>query len=370
MISSLFSPVTLRNCELKNRVIAAPPPSHLAEPDGRVTASMLDYYHNLADTDIGMVIVEAAAISAEGQSWQKQLSLFRPEAISGLSRLVEKIRNRGALPVAQLYHGGINAIPGLNQTVYGAGLPRIKRISANIVEMKKEKIAQVLSEYAAAAKLAWNAGFSGIEIQAAGSSLPHQFLSPITNTRRDDYACETGGGDRFLQQLVRAVKQAVPDLLLFVCMPLRDLLPGGYGLSNAIKTAQSIKSEGVELFRVTEGLKFGNPLQLHPALDKTAPDAPFSDDTHIFRNETRYLTVLSGKVSTPQVALNRLKKGTADFVALGRTLNREPLWLGGRLASDLLPWQRCLRCAICKAAAEGCPDRDGLNRWLIIQNAK
>ena len=174
---------------------------------------MLDYYP-IADTDAGMVIVEAAAVSAEGRSWQKQLSLFRPETISGLSRLVEKIRNRGALPVAQLYHGGINAIPGLNQTVYGAGQPRIKRISASIVAMNKEKIAQVFSEYAAAAKLAWNAGFSGIEIQAAGSALPHQFLSPITNTRHDDYAFEIGGGDRFLQQLVRTVKQAYSDLLL------------------------------------------------------------------------------------------------------------------------------------------------------------
>ncbi len=190
-------------------------------------------------------------------------------------------------------------------------------------------------------------------------------MSPLTNHRCDDYSAAAHGGVLFLHQVVRAVKQAVPDLLLIVNLSLKDLIPGGYGLSSAIRAASILKAEGVDIFRVTEGIRIGNPLQLHPALGKSAPDAPFAEDTQIFKNETGCMTVLSGKVSTPEEAINRIRKGTADFIALGRTLNREPLWLGGQLDSGLLPWQKCLRCPVCKAASEGCPDRPGLNRWQL-----
>lgn len=370
MITSLFSPVSLKNRDFKNRVIAAPPPSYLAGPDGQVQTQMLDYYNNLADTDAGMVIVEAAAVSLEGRAWLKQLGIHSSAMINGLSRLVEKIRSRGAVPVAQLFHGGINSIPGPDQIVAGPSAIEHRKLNARIHEIKKDKFAQIVNDYSEAARIAWNAGFSGIEIQAAEGSLPQQFFSPLLNHRRDDYSTDYNGGVLLLQQIVRAVKKAVPDLMLLVRLSLRDLLPGGFCLSTAIKAAQILKSEGIDIFHLTEGLKVGNAQLLHPSLDKTAPDAPFSEDTHIFRNETGLLTVLSGKVSTPEIAINRMKKGGADFVALGRTLNREPLWLGGQIDSGLLPWQKCLRCPICKAASDGCPDRIGLNRWQLAPQPK
>lgn len=317
-----------------------------------------------------MVIVEAAAVSIEARSWLKQLGIYSSEMINGLSRLVERIRSRGAVPIAQLFHGGINAIPVANQVVFGPSAPQHRKISANINEIKNDKFGQIVHDYAEAARIAWNAGFSGIEIQAAEGSLPQQFLSPILNFRKDDYSTSYNGGVLFLQQIVKAVKKAVPDLMLLVRVSLRDLVPGGFCLSTAIKIAEILKNEGIDVFHLTEGLKIGNPLLLHPSLDKTAPDAPFSEDAHIFRNETHLMTVLSGKVSTPELAINRMKKGTADFVALGRTLNREPLWLGGQLDTGLLPWQKCLRCPICKAASDGCPDRPGLNRWQIAPQPK
>ncbi len=161
MISSLFSPFSLRNRDFKNRVIAAPPPSLLADATGKIQPQMLTYYYNLADTDVGTVIVEAMAVSAQGRSWPEQPGIFSGEMLNGLSRLVEKIRSRGAVPVAQLFHGGINAIP-VDMTVFGPSTVQHRKINARVNELKKENIAQVVSEYVEAAKIAWNAGFSGI----------------------------------------------------------------------------------------------------------------------------------------------------------------------------------------------------------------
>ncbi|HPT47300.1 MAG TPA: hypothetical protein PLM07_15575, partial [Candidatus Rifleibacterium sp.] len=233
MIASLFTPFRLKNREFKNRVIAAPPPSLLAGADGTVQPPMLTYYHNLADTDAGMVIVEAAAISREACSWPDQLGMFSGSMVSGLSRLVERIRSRGAVPVAQLFHGGINAIP-VNTVVFGPSGIQHRKISGKILEIKKEKFVQLANDYAEAARIAWDAGFSGIEIQAADGSLPQQFMSPLSNQRTDDYAFAKAGGILFLQQMVRAVKRVVPDLMLLVSMSMRDLIPAGGGLHSAI----------------------------------------------------------------------------------------------------------------------------------------
>lgn len=366
MIASLFSPVNIAGREFKNRAIASPPPSLLAEPDGRVSPQLMEYYQNLADTDVSVVIVEAAAISSEAVAWAKHLSIASTDMITGLSRLVEKIRNKGALPVAQLYHGGINASAGRNHTVSGPSTIAHRKITARISGMTTDKIRQTIDCYAAAATTAWNAGFSGIEIQAADGSLIQQFLSPLTNKREDTYAIGENEGSLLLMEVVRAVKQTVPDLLISIKLSLKDLVPGGKSLLSTIRTARMLKNDGIDLIHVTEGLTIGNPLLLHPSLGKTAADAPFSEDTHIFRQETGMTVILSGKISTPEVANTRLRKSAADFVSLGRTLNREPSWLRvSRIDDSIIPWQKCLRCSLCQAASEGCPDRHGVNRWLI-----
>jgi 2,4-dienoyl-CoA reductase (NADPH2) len=260
----------------------------------------------------------------------------------------------------------MNAIPGPNHTVYGASSRQFPKIAATVTEMKPDKIDKTIADYAQAAKHAWNAGFSGIHLQAAEGSLPHQFLSPITNQRRDDYCFAENSGALFLQELLTAVKAAVPALILIVSLSLRDLLPGGAGLSDAIKIARTLKNDGHGLIMVSEGLKIGQPLLLHPSLDKSAADAPYAEDAHIFRNETGCRVILSGKISTPDLAINLLKRKTCDFVAVGRTLNREPLWLADHFDNKLLPWQHCLRCTICRAATTGCPDRKGVNHWHLI----
>lgn len=368
MNPSLFTPTTLQNRELKNCVIAAPPPSLLAAADGRVTSELLDYYQNLASTGVGMLIVEATAVSAEGRAWPNQTAIFDHDSLNGFSRLTEKIRLHGALPVIQLYHGGMNSIPGPGHTVYSASSLRHSKINAVIAEMKPDKIDKTISDYVQAAKSAWNTGFSGIHLQAAEGSLPHQFLSPITNLRRDDYCFAENSGALFLQELITAVKSAVPDLVLIVSLPLRDLLPGGAGLKDAIQVARTLKKNRHDLIMISEGLKIGQPLLQHPSLDKSAADAPYAEDAHIFRNETGCRVIMAGKVGTPHTALSLLKRQTCDFIAVGRTLNREPLWLADHYDNKLLPWQHCLRCPICRAATSGCPDQKGVNHWHLLSS--
>lgn len=357
MISSLFHPLNLGNRELKNRVIAAPPPSLLATEHGLVTSDLLEYYQALSASGVSAVIVESASVNTSARSWQKQLDISAPETLGGLSRLVEKIRHKGALPVIQLYHGGVNAISTNSRQVKGPGKTKLKGMNYEVLPLTAPEIDQIVRDYVAAAIMSWNAGFSGIEIQAAEGSLLQQFLSPLTNMRADQYGMQNQCGSLLLLQIIKGIKQAVSDMVLLCKLSMKDLAPGGTGISSVIQVAQLLKKEGIELFHVTEGLVIGNPLRRHTALDKTSPDACFAEDAQIFRNELNHPVILSGRITNPQVAEVRIKQGFCDMVSLGRTLNRYKGWLKDAQLQMPPLSKPCLRCEICLSASQDCPDK-------------
>lgn len=357
MISSLFYPLNLGNRELKNRAIAAPPPSLLCSEEGTVTAELLSYYQNISQSGVSAVIVEGAAINPAAKSWPKHLDISATDALGGLSRLVEKIRHCGALPILQLYHGGINAFPTANSMVYGPSAVKLKGMRHEATALSKDQINQIIRDYVAGAIMAWNAGFSGIEIQAAEGSLLQQFLCPLVNKRTDQYSIKKNGGTSLLLEIVKLIKNATPDLFLIGKIAMKDLIPGGAGLHASIETAKLLKKEGVAMVHVTEGLIIGNPLKQHSALDKTAPASVFAEDSQILRHELKHPVILSGKIATPEIAESRLRREFCDLVSLGRTLNRNQYWLREAPLPTIKKTSPCRRCEICLYATQGCPDK-------------
>jgi 2,4-dienoyl-CoA reductase-like NADH-dependent reductase (Old Yellow Enzyme family) len=358
MTNRLTSPFDLGNRTFKNRMIAAPPSSLTGSFEGLVTADTIDYYQRLAETGVCAVIVEATAVSAKARAWSRQLDAGNDDALPGLSQLTERIRRGGALPFLQLYHAGINALIPSGSRIYGPGQPRLRKINTPVTALDQKKIDRIIDEYVGAAIMAWNAGFSGIEIAAADGSLVHQFLSPLTNPRTDEYGCKNVNGALFARQIVRGIKKVAPDLTLSVKLSLKDLLPGGNGLKQAFAIAELLKKEGIDIFNLTEGLIAGsNPLMIHPAVGNIAPETPFAEDAQIFRHEVDHPVILSGKIGRPAGAEQKIAREICDFVALGRTLNRCPNWPAQATNSEFYQAPACLRCKVCVAATTGCPDQ-------------
>lgn len=356
MKSSLFKPIKIGDRELKNRIIAAPPPSMLASDEGMVTPQLVDYYQKLAASGVCAVILSGVAVSDSATGWHKQLSISHPGSLNGFSRVVEKIRQKGALPFVQLYHAGYNNSMLRAFRNEETSLLQLKGQKHYIAALSAHDIHSITGEYINAAQNAWNAGFSGIEIQAAEGSIVQQFLSPLTNVRSDIFGATTLEGAELLFNIVKGIKRVAPDLLLVVKLPLKDLIPGGQRICATLKTAAALKKMGVDLIHVTEGLVTGSGLKRHAALDKTAIEAPFAEDAQILKNETACQVILSGKISTPQTAEKKIKTGCCDMISLGRTLNRNPDWLKDaqlEIKSSIKP---CLRCEVCIAASTGCPD--------------
>lgn len=355
MYEKLLFPTKINGRTIKNKVVAAPPPSFLCEKDGSLTPEFFNYYKNLIKSEPGILILESAAISKNGKAWPNQCVVSDEINFLAISELVIKIRNQEILPMIQLYHGGINAIPGKEHKLYGPSVIKNKNISGNIQELTTGEIDLLVEEYKKAASHIWNVGFSGVELNAAEGTIIHQFLSPITNKRKDEYAFGYDNGILILRKIIQAIKSIGPDLVFSLKISLRDLIPGGAGLNNAIELANDLKELGVDLFHVTEGMFLGKPACLHPFLRNNTSPTPFADDALIFKNETKTKVILSTGMFTPVLAEKVLAKECCDFISLGREINREPEWVTMAMTNQPIEfYKKCKHCMLCRAASEGC----------------
>ena len=355
MYEKLLFPIRINNRNIKNKIVAAPPPSFLCEKDGSISPQFFQYYKKLANSEPGILIIEGSAISNKGKGWQNQLVISEDVNFLAISELVINIRNHDILPMIQLYHGGLNAIPGDFHEVLAPSEIKEKNITAKIHPLTTTEIEQIVDEYKKAASLVWNVGFSGVELNVSENTLIHQFLSPITNKRKDEYAFGYDNGILLLRKIITAIKSVAPDLLFSLKLSLRDLIPGGSGLGNSIDIANGIKELGIDLFHLTEGLKFGSPYSLHPYICNSSSPAPFAEDALIFKKETNTTTIMSTEIQTPDIAEKYLSKEICDFISIGRTLNREPEWITMAMSNQPVEFfKKCKKCLLCKAAKSQC----------------
>lgn len=198
---------------VENRLAVAPMTTAQSEPDGRVSAAERAWLERLAGDGYGMVITCAAAISRTSIAFPNQLSFGEERFVPGLTALAAAMRAGGTLPVAQLCHGGSRAIPQLTgQPARSASRYELPGIPGFVppVPFTEAELEGVVEDHAAAAERAFRAGFAGVEMHGANGYLFTQFLSTMTNHRRDGYGGTLVNRARLARETVRAVRKRVP----------------------------------------------------------------------------------------------------------------------------------------------------------------
>lgn len=355
MYEKLLFPTKIGFRTIKNKVVAAPNPSFLCDKEGNLTPQFFNYYKEMSDKSAGILIIESTAVSNEGRGWQNQCVISEDLNFLGISELVVKLRNQDCLPMIQLYHGGINSVSGPQNRLFGPSKISNKKITGNIKVLSTSEIDTIVNQYKKATTVAWNAGFSGIEINAAEGTLLHQFLSPVTNKRSDEYAFGYDNGILMLLKVITEIKEVASDMIICVKLSMRDLIPGGAGLKNCIEIGKELKNIGINVFHLTEGLFIGDAACLHPYLRNNTAPAPFADDALVFRTETKSQVILSTGMKNPEVAEKALARECCDFVSISRSLNCEPEWVDMAITNQPIEfYKKCKRCMLCQAASKGC----------------
>jgi 2,4-dienoyl-CoA reductase-like NADH-dependent reductase (Old Yellow Enzyme family) len=348
-MAHLFSPLTLRDVTFAHRAWMSPMMQFAAVPAGPDTGTPTDWHlqhlGSRAVAGAALVMVEATAVDPAGRSSHHDLGLWNDRQAAAFRRITRFLTAQGTVPGIQIVHAGRKGSTGVpfaeetmkpqqNWATVGPSDVAFGELAAP-TELSLEDIAATVASFAAAARRAADAGFRTLEIHGAHGYLIHQFLSPHSNHRHDDYGGPLENRMRFALQVVEAVRANWPAALpLFFRVSATDWLAGdtddqrpGWTLADTVDLAVRLKRLGVDLVDVSSG---------GSAPDAAIPAAPgyqvpFSARV---RKEVEIPTAAVGLITEPEQADTIITGGEADAVFLARVLLRNPAWI--RQAADHL----------------------------------
>jgi len=330
--TNLFSPLTIRGVTLRNRIVMSPMCQYSCH-DGFATDWHLVHLGSRATGGAALIIAEATAVTPQGRISADDLGIWSDDHIAPLARIVNYIESQGAVPGIQLAHAGRK---GARRTPWNGSGPlaaengawplvapsaiSFDNVSQTPDALDTTGIDAIVEAFEAGAKRALAAGFKVIEIHGAHGYLLHEFLSPLSNARDDDYGGSLENRMRLILRVAARLRDIIPDHLpLFVRISATDWVDGGWDLDQSVVLAGRLKALGVDLVDCSsagaspaQAIKLGKGYQV-----------PFA--TRI-RADAGIMTGAIGMITEPHHANDIITGGDADLVFLGRELLRDPYW--------------------------------------------
>ncbi|SIT29455.1 NADH:flavin oxidoreductase/NADH oxidase [Achromobacter sp. MFA1 R4] len=352
-MSHLFSPTTLGNVSLPNRIVIAPMCEYSAE-EGCATDWHMIHLGNLALSGAGLLFVEATAVEADGRISPGDLGLWSDETEAALGKVVAAVRRYSPIKLGiQLGHAGRKASSDApwngGQLVPESAGGWLGWAPSAVPHNDQEPapraldaagLARVRDAYVASAKRALRLGFDAIEVHAAHGYLLHQFLSPLSNRRDDAYGGSLENRMRFPLEVFEALREVTPSsVALGVRVSATDWVEGGWDLEQTLAFAQALKARGCEFIDVSSGGV--SPQQKIPV----GPNyqVPFAEE---IKRRIGMPTITVGLITEAQQAEDILAQGKADMVALARGMLYNPRWpwhaaaqLGGQVDAPRQYWR-------------------------------
>jgi len=333
MSAPLFSRFQLRSVEFSNR-IGVSPMCQYSSQDGFATDWHLVHLGSRAQGGAGLVTLEAAAVSPEGRISPGDLGIWKDEHIPSLRRIAEFVHSQGARAGMQLAHAGRKASTASPFEGHGLVLPADggwQPVAPSAIAfaptdyalpaaLDHAGIAAVVEAFRNAARRALDAGFDFVAIHAAHGYLLHEFLSPLSNLRTDNYGGSFLNRIRLVLDVVDAVRSVWPERLpLFVRISATDWAEGGWNPDESVELARRLRDRGVDLVDCSSG---GNVADAKIPL---APGYQVGFAARI-RREAGIATAAVGLITEPAQANAIIAEGEADFVFLARAELRDPNW--------------------------------------------
>jgi 2,4-dienoyl-CoA reductase-like NADH-dependent reductase (Old Yellow Enzyme family) len=331
-MSSLFTPYKLRELTFRNRVFVSPMCQYSCT-DGLAAPWHMVHLGSRAVGGAALVIAEASAVVPEGRISPYDLGIWSQAHADALRPIAAFIRGQGAVAGIQLAHAGRKASTGRPweggkpvlpdqggwEPVAPSAVPFSEK-SLTPRELTAAEIEAIPGQFAKAAERALAVGFQLIELHAAHGYLLHEFLSPLSNLRRDAYGGEFEARVKLPLAVVRALRETVPkELPLFVRISATDWVPGGWDLEQSVKFAKLLRELGVDLIDCSSGgLASTQQIPLTPGYQ-----VPFAE---AIRRDAGIATGAVGLITEAAQAEEIVASGKADAVLLARAFLRDPYW--------------------------------------------
>ena len=338
------SPLTLgRNGRtprtLRNRLASAPMERNYGTTDGRITEQYIDYLVTRARAGLGLVTTEATYVRADGKGRTHQLGLHTDAMVPGLRRLTDALHAEGALAAVELNHGGRTAQTAVSGhknvapspvpcAVAGGEMPR---------ELSAAECHDLVSAYAEAASRAVAAGFDVINIHGAHGYLIHQFMSPISNHRTDEFAAP----EHFLNLVINAVRGAAPDAIVGVRVSVVEGPADGISAEDQVAIMAKANLDQLDFLDLSAGSYDAGEWIVQPGEWKPGLLRGYAAAYRQFGLPLG----MAGRLNSPAVIEEVLGDGVCDFVSLARAIHADPAFVGGVLRGGA--YRPCIACNVC-----------------------
>ncbi|MEC2240393.1 MULTISPECIES: NADPH dehydrogenase NamA [Bacillus] len=314
MARKLFTPWTVKDVTIKNRIVMAPMCMYSShEKDGKLQPFHMAHYISRAIGQVGLIIVEATAVNPQGRISDQDLGIWSDDHIEGFAKLTEQVKAQGSKIGIQLAHAGRKA--ELEGDIYAPSAIPFDEQSKTPAEMTTEQIKETIQEFKQAAARAKEAGFDIIELHAAHGYLMHEFLSPLSNHRTDEYGGSHENRYRFLGETIEAVKE-VWDGPLFVRISASDYTDKGLDIADHIGFAKWMKEQGVDLIDCSSGALVQADINVFPGYQVSFAEK--------IREQVEIATGAVGLITTGTMAEEILQNNRADLIFVARELLRDP----------------------------------------------
>ena len=330
-MSRLFTPFTLRGTTFRNRVFVSPMCQY-SSVDGMANDWHLVHLGSRAVGGAGLVIAEATAVSPQGRITPSDLGIWSDTHADALRPIAAFIAAQGAVPGIQIAHAGRKAssdVPWRGGTALGADANGWQTVAPSALPfadhpvpaaLSIDEIDEIKDQFMQAARRALAIGFEVLELHCAHGYLLHEFLSPLSNRRDDEYGGSLENRFRLPLAIVRDLRALWPqDKPLFVRISASDWVEGGWDLAQSIEFSRQLKALGVDLVDCSSGgLVADAKITVGPGYQ-----TPFAA---AIRQETGIATGAVGMITAPAQAEHIVATGQADAVLLARELLRDPYW--------------------------------------------
>ena len=334
MTPALFQPITIGALDFPNRIAIAPMCQYSAD-DGSASDWHLFHWTNLAASGAGMITIEMTDVERRGRISHGCLGLYSDHNEAAARRALDAARRVAGPGVKfgpQLAHAGRKA--SCRRPWEGGGPLRPdedawQTVSASAIPfddgypapraLTEDEILELVEKFAASARRAARAGFDFIELHGAHGYLLHQFLSPLSNQRRDRWGGSLENRMRFIVEVASAVRKAAPGLMLGARLSVKDWVDGGLTPDDSVEVVNALKGEGVGYVCCSSGGV--SPLQRVPS----GPGYQVHLAEHV-RRRTGIVVRAVGMIDQPAQAEEIVRSGQADMVAIARAVLADPRW--------------------------------------------
>ncbi len=348
-MATLFEETTINGMTMRNRVVRSATWEGMCEPDGRPTEKLINFYRDLAQGGIGLIVSGYTFVRPEGKQLPGKMGIHTDDFANDYENLTAAVRDAGGKIAVQLVHaGGQTDVKSAGRQPLAPSAVHVDQFPEMPAELTKDEIGDIVEAFGQGARRAKAWGFDAVQLHGAHGYLINQFLSPLTNRRADEYGGGIENRCRFLLQVYGKVRETVGgDYPVLIKLNATDHLDGGLEIDDALYAAKKLSEAGIDAIEVSAGTPASG--KKSPAREKI--NKPDKEAYHLglasrIKEAVRCPVMVVGGFRSYEIVENAIRDHGMDYIAMARPLIREPGLANRWLQGDRGP-AKCISCSSC-----------------------